>query len=899
MASIISLLHKEGYFIPHLILNDIMLIKGDNGSLKVKIDYKLFRFFDPKLDRPGLMLKRLLSCHPDIIHQRPLDFRSDIWSLGKIFIELLTADLETTDFLSKVEDPDVPPEAQVLFKVMLADDPDLRPRSMAQVADSLARIKEGDFEKAEIQRPEVAEVAMAPTPPIKRLQRRTSLFATIFVLLLIIAAFSAWYLIGPRKNDVASSLEGYANQYAPSVAFLLVEYWLEVDEEHIYRNTAEGTAFLVDKDGYMLTSRHVVCPWLEDMTLFATAQQLSLANVTPRFGHRIFLWFEGAKAFNPAARMMESPELTDVYSIDTAFSTESTPRIIIAGIPKTPVRTRQLVTSPFKDDFALLKIDKVPDGLMPLPLDVKMDSQSIPKLSRLITLGFPLGSRTQEATVNVSVTSGHVRRSFENLLQVDASIYGGNSGGPVIDTQGNVIGIVSGVALDWAQGIVPMATPRWDMGMVLPVTKAVEFLRELKTGQVKWNGVLDFSVEAKIKKITEMAMQGRWAEAQALADKELKVSLQPPLVMAAGMMHFCTGDIQDARRLFSQALSMDAENNEARLMLYLIDWLAGIKGKSHHPQALLALDWRSLAEFQGYLVRVLEGVVDEASALKAWYTEAEKSWLYYVVSLIRSKHQDWQGAEKLLREAVLAADVDAWELFLARSKLEQLQKGRRELLKTKDKWAVYNADVEAFNQDVQKALAEKQTRRTELVTLWAKLVEETAEVKDKLQVLEKIKQMYPNNRAILSGLAFYSAADEKWPQALEYIRTYLTGEGRQNSDRMSLGLLKAGILHFQGLDEEARTSLEAYVRRTRDPWYLTISEYLLGKQTEDSLKKRAGESPENLVTAYAPLGFWAEGSGDKKKAIKHYKEALESFLDSWLEYDFAKERLKRLKKPSE
>ena len=113
---------------------------------------------------------------------------------------------------------------------------------------------------------------------------------------------------------------------------------------------------------------------------------------------------------------------------------------------------------------------------------------------------------------------------------------------------------------------------------------------------------------------------------------------------------------------------------------------------------------------------------------------------------------------------------------------------------------------------------------------------------------------------------------------------------------MSLGLLKAGILHYQGLKKEARASLQTYLHHTKDPWYLSIGEYLLGKKTIEALKTEAGKSPENLITAYAPLGFWAEGSGDSKTAIKRYKEALESFLDNWLEYDFAKERLKRLKK---
>jgi serine/threonine protein kinase len=120
-----------------------MLVKGESGNLEVKIDYKLSRFFDPKLDRPGPMLKKLLNCHPDMVNQRPLDFRSDIWSLGKIFVELLSADLEISDFLAKIDELDLPEEAKVLLKVMLADDPDIRPRSMAEVAVTLARLSEG------------------------------------------------------------------------------------------------------------------------------------------------------------------------------------------------------------------------------------------------------------------------------------------------------------------------------------------------------------------------------------------------------------------------------------------------------------------------------------------------------------------------------------------------------------------------------------------------------------------------------------------------------------------------------------------------------------------------------------------------------------------------------------
>ena len=159
-------------------------------------------------------------------------------------------------------------------------------------------------------------------------------------------------------------------------------------------------------------------------------------------GYRVHLWFEGTRAFNPAGRMMDSPDITDIYFTENGYSTDGSLRVEIAGVARPPVRSRQLFKSPLKDDFAVIKIDRMPKGLIPLPLDLEMDPGKLPKLSRVIALGFPLGSRTQLDTVNASVVRGNVRRAFENMFQIDASLHGGNSGGPLIDTRGRVIGIV-------------------------------------------------------------------------------------------------------------------------------------------------------------------------------------------------------------------------------------------------------------------------------------------------------------------------------------------------------------------------------------------------------------------------------------------------------------------------
>lgn len=894
MASILEVLHHHGHFMPHLVLNDIIAVKGERDEIKIKIDYKLSRFINPQLDQPSPMLKKLLSSHPDILNQRPLDFRSDIWSLGKVFVELASADLESTDYLGKVEDLDLPSEFKVLLRVMLADDPDLRPQAMSEIRESLERIQEGLRHPAVP--PAQGMTLLATARLVRSLQKRIWLLGALTLVILLVSLY-AWIQSKDRKKDVESTLEGYANQYARSVAFLLVEYWLEADGKRIYRNVAEGTAFLVDKEGYLVTSRHLACPWLEDSYFAAAVQHFRLRKRVPKFGFRMFLWFEGTRAFNRAGRMIENPDIDDVYFIENAFTTETAPGVQIAGVAMPPMQTREIFTSPLKDDFAVIKIDKVPPGLLPIPLDLEMDPRRLPKLTRVIALGFPLGSRTQTDTVNVSAVDGNIRRSFENMFQIDASLHGGNSGGPVIDARGKTIGIVSAVAMDFTQGLVPMATPVWDIGLILPITGAVRLLTDLKAGHAKWNGLIDFSIESILTKVRDEALRGRWADAARLVDEKLKKSLNPELVTAAGMLHFCSGDYPSARRRFSESLSMDAKDSQARLMLMLIGWISGVNEEASR-RSLLDADWRSTAEFQGYLARIVEGKVPIESALRGWDNPAEKSWIYFIAGLIRSREGKIEDAEKLLQEAVLSGDPESWEYLLSRASLENQRKRRRDLLSTDAQWNEYTAQSDQFEEAARESIKIKKKRREVSAPLWERLAEASIPLEEKRLALEKILEIEPENRTILAALAYSTAAMGNWSGALIYVRRFLGTEGRQNAIRMSLGLLEAGILRNQGKEEEAQVVLEKYSRWVRDPWFIAICQYLMGRQTEQSLRKEATQSPENSLTAFALAGFWAERSEDKKSSLRFYREALETFLEDWLEHGFARERLKRLKQSS-
>ena len=172
-------------------------------------------------------------------------------------------------------------------------------------------------------------------------------------------------------------------------------------------------------------------------------------------------------------------------------------------------------------------------------------------------------------------------------------------------------------------------------------------------------------------------------------------------------------------------------------------------------------------------------------------------------------------------------------------------------------------------------------------------------LEEKRAALQNILQLEPDNRAALGTLAFTEAAAEDFPEALAHIQAFLDAGGRPNALRMSLGLLAAGVLRHQGRDAESRAQLSDYRRSTRDAWFVSVAETLLGQQTEEALRTQAGESPEMAISGFTAAGFWAEGAKDKKTALRFYRDALASFLDNWVEYDFVRERIKRLKRSSE
>jgi serine protease Do len=134
-----------------------------------------------------------------------------------------------------------------------------------------------------------------------------------------------------------------------------------------------------------------------------------------------------------------------------------------------------------KTDLALVKIEGSPD-LQPLALG---DSDALKVGNWVVAVGSPFGLE-QTVTAGIVSAKGRVIGSgpYDNFIQTDASINPGNSGGPLINMQGEVVGINTAIIAS-GQGI----------GFAIPVNMAKEIAIQLqKKGHVT-RGLLGVSIQ--------------------------------------------------------------------------------------------------------------------------------------------------------------------------------------------------------------------------------------------------------------------------------------------------------------------------------------------------------------------------------------------------------------------
>ena len=214
----------------------------------------------------------------------------------------------------------------------------------------------------------------------------------------------------------------------------------------------------------------------------------------------------------PAAMFPGAPETTADVGLGTGFLIESrgtyvvTTYKIASASPELRVVLDDTTEVPAKMigrdvdlDVALLSVDR--PRLPSLPLG---DSNDVKIGEWIVVLGNPFGeevtataglvsSTGREAAGSLLQDRGMAYRTFRLFLQTDARIHRGNSGGPVLDTAGQVVGMA--VATGDRPG---------ELSFILPINRFKEIVGQLRdSGQVarSWLG-------AKVKPVTsDLAQQ--------------------------------------------------------------------------------------------------------------------------------------------------------------------------------------------------------------------------------------------------------------------------------------------------------------------------------------------------------------------------------------------------------
>lgn len=229
---------------------------------------------------------------------------------------------------------------------------------------------------------------------------------------------------GPVANtvsntDYSNTSIAVANKVLPSIVGISVEYTVNTMFGGSSTAEASGSGIIISEDGYILTNNHVINSSSSNNNLYYQITEANNLKVT-------------------------------LYNDDTKYDAK-------------------VIGSDSQTDLAVIKIEKT--GLTAAELG---DSDSVQVGEFAMAVGNPLGLQSSISCGIISAKNREVPDSSSNtiyrVIQTDAAINSGNSGGALVNADGKVIGIntlkLSGTGIE-------------GIGFAIPINSTIDVYKEL------------------------------------------------------------------------------------------------------------------------------------------------------------------------------------------------------------------------------------------------------------------------------------------------------------------------------------------------------------------------------------------------------------------------------------